>query len=365
MSENFTQPHRIVLKPGAAAGVRRCETGTNRAGACDDRDLVEDRCGLLVVAAPRFSAFALVSMIEVFRRANTILGRTYFRWTFVRDPRDEAAPTLTGLLADGTGICRTEIGRPFHRHRYTLVFADGPIACAPSSPLPRLVRASHQSGSTIVEVGSGAFLLASLGLLDHPSYAVHPRDWATFMERYPHIDIAETMFSVGRRTISCCGEGGAIELALYLVGSIHGRRAADDIREALVLEKRVSDGVSSIPSSRVKRLGNRHLRRAVEIMQANIDEPLSQPQVARVCRLSCRQLQRLFVAHTGQTFLKFYLQLRLDRAHALLQRTDMQVMDIAVACGFTSGSYFSQSVRNRWGITPSRVRLQAAREVMT
>jgi len=50
---------------------------------------------------------------------------------------------------------------------------------------------------------------------------------------------------------------------------------------------------------------------------------------------------------------------RLDRARELLQQTDMGILAVSVACGFTSSSHFSRAYRARFGRSPKDDRARA------
>ncbi|MCF3994363.1 helix-turn-helix domain-containing protein, partial [Pseudomonas aeruginosa] len=52
----------------------------------------------------------------------------------------------------------------------------------------------------------------------------------------------------------------------------------------------------------------------------------------------------------------FYLGLRLDKARQLLRQTDLSVLQVSLACGFESPSYFSRSYRARFAASPSQDR---------
>ncbi|RVA58817.1 MAG: helix-turn-helix domain-containing protein, partial [Mesorhizobium sp.] len=51
-----------------------------------------------------------------------------------------------------------------------------------------------------------------------------------------------------------------------------------------------------------------------------------------------------------------YMRLRLERARELLRQTNMPILDVAIATGFTSHSYFAQSYRLQFGRPPSEER---------
>src|SRR5690606_8610264 len=98
------------------------------------------------------------------------------------------------------------------------------------------------------------------------------------------------------------------------------------------------------------------LRRIVELMAANLENPFTASELARAAGLSARQVERLFLRHLNMTPGRYYMRLRLERARELLRQTKMPILDIAVATGFTSHSYFAQSYRLLYGRPPSEER---------
>ncbi len=71
-------------------------------------------------------------------------------------------------------------------------------------------------------------------------------------------------------------------------------------------------------------------------------------------------MERLFRVHLDDTPRGFYLGLRLDKARQLLRQTDMGVLQVAVACGFESASYFTRCYRARFAQCPRQDRLARA-----
>jgi transcriptional regulator GlxA family with amidase domain len=98
---------------------------------------------------------------------------------------------------------------------------------------------------------------------------------------------------------------------------------------------------------------------AVELMEANIREPISQVELASYVDLSRRQLQRLFQKYLLCTPSRYYLQLRLQRARDLLHQTDLNLVDISAQTGFVSSSHFSKSYKEHYGHSPSAERRQS------
>ncbi len=111
-------------------------------------------------------------------------------------------------------------------------------------------------------------------------------------------------------------------------------------------------------SSLIERYGvhRRELVAALELMETNMSEPLDRAAVARRVGVSLRQLDRLFAAEMGVSFLQHYRRIRLERARELLRHSTLSVTEIGLATGFASASHFARSYRATFGATPGSER---------
>jgi AraC family transcriptional regulator, glycine betaine-responsive activator len=64
----------------------------------------------------------------------------------------------------------------------------------------------------------------------------------------------------------------------------------------------------------------------------------------------------LFRRYLDRSPKRYYLELRLKKARSLLLQTDMSVINVALACGFSSPSHFSKCYRAFYARTPYRER---------
>jgi transcriptional regulator GlxA family with amidase domain len=101
---------------------------------------------------------------------------------------------------------------------------------------------------------------------------------------------------------------------------------------------------------------NPHLIAAMRAMNETIETPLEISDLAEQVGISRRQLERLFTGHVGTTPAQFYMDLRIARAHALLNETDLSVAEIAAATGFNSASQMGARFRKRYGMSPRAYR---------
>ncbi|MGX8009774.1 helix-turn-helix domain-containing protein [Mesorhizobium sp. ORM8.1] len=95
----------------------------------------------------------------------------------------------------------------------------------------------------------------------------------------------------------------------------------------------------------------------IEEMESNLTEPLLLDELAESAGLSRRQIERLFRRELGCSPSRYYLNLRLERAHLLLISSQLPVVEIAMGCGFVSASHFSKVYRDVYGCAPHQSRL--------
>ena len=142
-------------------------------------------------------------------------------------------------------------------------------------------------------------------------------------------------------------------MMLHLIGRQHGQALANQVSEQFIHD-RIREPHDHQRMELRARLGVSHpkLISVISEMETNLEEPLTQTDLADRAGLSTRQLERLFRKYLGATPTRYYLTLRLQRARQLLVQTSMSILSVALACGFVSASHFSKCYRECFGRTP-------------
>ena len=65
-------------------------------------------------------------------------------------------------------------------------------------------------------------------------------------------------------------------------------------------------------------------------------------------------LSRLFKAETGQPFSRYLIELRMKNAAQMLKNSNLKVSDVAICVGYNDVSYFIQTFKKHYGITPEQ-----------
>ncbi len=65
---------------------------------------------------------------------------------------------------------------------------------------------------------------------------------------------------------------------------------------------------------------------------------------------------RKFKSVTGNTATKYIQTLRLEHSRRLLEKTDMSIREISIACGFSDSTYYINCFRKMYGVSPLKYR---------
>lgn len=94
------------------------------------------------------------------------------------------------------------------------------------------------------------------------------------------------------------------------------------------------------------------LKTVLQWLSAHYAEPLRVADAAGVCSFSASHFMRWFRQMTGQSFIAFLNEYRLNTAAEALRTTDETVLTIASRCGFENLSYFNRAFKAHFGMTP-------------
>jgi AraC-like DNA-binding protein len=98
------------------------------------------------------------------------------------------------------------------------------------------------------------------------------------------------------------------------------------------------------------------LKLARQLIEANLDEPLSVADLATTVGMTVKKLQHgfqvLFRGSVGQV----YKQVRLSKAMVLVSKSDMSMLDIAIECGYECPGSFARAFKLAFGSSPTLVR---------
>ena len=278
-------------------------------------------------------------------------GKKLYDWTFIGENEEFVSCSAgTQFKLDTTLI-------ELHRD-YTILLCGGTtIQESTTKKLIGWLRREARRGLIIRGLCTAAYPMAKAGLLDGKKATIHWENQDSFAEEFLEVELTKTVFVCDGNRYTTAGGTSSIDLLLKIIADDHGEELANAVADQMIYSSIRTDQDTqrlSVPT----RIGVRHpkLSKVIQMMEINIEEPMSPSILAKDVGMSTRQLERLFRRYLDRSPKRYYMELRLQKARNLLMQTDMSVINVALACGFASPSHFSKCYRAHYDTTPYRER---------
>ena len=303
------------------------------------------------VLIENFTLLSFSSALDALRIANRMSGKTLYEWTFIGENEGVVSCSAgTQFKLDNSLI-------ELHRDDTVLLCGGTSIQEATTKKLIGWLRREARRGLTIGGLCTAAYPMAKAGLLDDKKATIHWENQDSFAEEFLEVELTKTVFVCDGNRYTTAGGTSSIDLLLKIIADEHGEELANAVADQMIYSSIRTDQDTqrlSVPT----RIGVRHpkLSKVIQMMEINIEEPISPSILAKDVGMSTRQLERLFRRYLDRSPKRYYMELRLQKARNLLMQTDMSVINVALACGFASPSHFSKCYRAHYDTTPYRER---------
>jgi transcriptional regulator GlxA family with amidase domain len=303
------------------------------------------------VLMENFTLLSFSSALDALRIANRMSGKTLYEWTFIGENEEVVSCSAgTQFKLDNSLI-------ELHRDDTVLLCGGTSIQEATTKKLIGWLRREARRGLTIGGLCTAAYPMAKAGLLDEKKATIHWENQDSFAEEFLEVELTKTVFVCDGNRYTTAGGTSSIDLLLKIIADEHGEELANAVADQMIYSSIRTDQDTqrlSVPT----RIGVRHpkLSKVIQMMEINIEEPISPSILAKDVGMSTRQLERLFRRYLDRSPKRYYMELRLQKARNLLMQTDMSVINVALACGFASPSHFSKCYRAHYDNTPYRER---------
>lgn len=99
------------------------------------------------------------------------------------------------------------------------------------------------------------------------------------------------------------------------------------------------------------------IKKTMQYIEDHIGEDLGRTQLSDYVHLNEDYLSRIFKKETGYLLKDYIMMKKMDFAKELLSTTNMSISLVAVRCGFTNFSHFSQTFKKLENMTPNEYRI--------
>ncbi len=192
---------------------------------------------------------------------------------------------------------------------------------------------------------------------DYNEAALHAGSFADWMNEFDGTNIMAIRLKVlefALRAEKLAYENGGMT---YRFGSrdsylpeIMSMNTMEELKEWFLNKVKIS--CQNISSKRDERSTDT-IENAKKYISENFSSDISLDDVSRIVNISPYYFSKLFKEATGENFIEYLTNIRIEKAKDLLLNSDMSMKEICAMCGYQDPNYFSRTFKKNVGFTPT------------
>ncbi|MGA9334138.1 MAG: helix-turn-helix domain-containing protein [Rudaea sp.] len=227
-----------------------------------------------------------------------------------------------------------------------------------------LLRTLHAGDTRIAATCSGTLLLAMTGLLD--GHRATTSWWlaSTMRKRFPAIRVEEQSLIVEDGDFVTTGASTAVfSLMIRIIAETAGDELAQQTSRMMLLDLERQSQAPYISQALLEKPRHSLAEKISHFLDRELHNQISVSRLAGHCGTSERTLLRHFRTHYGVGPLSHIQHLRVERAKALLETTQLSFDEVVERCGYSDVPSFRKLFKRETSLTPAvyreRFRLRA------
>jgi transcriptional regulator GlxA family with amidase domain len=223
----------------------------------------------------------------------------------------------------------------------------------------------YKEGAEVAGMCSGAFMLASAGLLDGKNCSTHWMFTESFRSMFPKVNLQTDLVITDENGIYT--NGGAysfLNLVIYLIEKYFDRQTAIYCSKVFQIEiDRQSQSVFSIFHGQ-KRHGDELVRQAQDYIESKLDERISIETLSSKFAIGRRNFDRRFIKATGNTPVEYSQRVKIESAKKALETSRKSINEVMYEVGYSDLKAFRELFKRLTGMSPLEYRNKYNKEAM-
>jgi len=211
----------------------------------------------------------------------------------------------------------------------------------------------YKNGAEVASLCSGAFMLASTGLLEGKTCSTHWVHANNFRNSFPNVNLKEDKLITDEHGIYT--NGGAysfLNLIIYLIEKYYDRQTAIYCSKIFQVEiDRQSQSPFTIFSTQ-KNHDDDVIKKAQEYLEGNLQDKISIEDLSTKFAIGRRHFDRRFIKATGNTPVEYSQRVKIESAKKALETTRKNVNEVMYEVGYSDLKTFREIFRKITGMSP-------------
>ena len=219
------------------------------------------------------------------------------------------------------------------------------------------IEKQYKNGAEVASICTGAFMLASSGLLDGKSCSTHWAAADNFRNMFPKVNLQTDRLITDENGIYT--NGGAysfLNLMVYLVEKYYDRQTAIFCSKVFQIEiDRQNQGAFTIFTGQ-KLHGDDMVIKAQAYIESNLQEKISVAHLSTLFAVGRRNFDRRFIKATGNTPVEYSQRVKIESAKKAFESSRKTINEVMYAVGYADVKAFREVFRKITGMSPLEYR---------
>lgn len=221
----------------------------------------------------------------------------------------------------------------------------------------------YKNGAEVASICTGAFMLASTGLLDGRRCSTHWSFANQFRSMFPSIDLQTDRLITDENGIYT--NGGAysfLNLIIYLVEKYYDRQTAIFCSKVFQIEiDRQSQSVFTIFTGQ-KQHCDEMVKEAQTYIESRLNDKISIGHLSSRFAVGRRTFDRRFIKATGNTPVEYLQRVKMEAAKKAFESTRKNINEVMYEVGYSDVKAFREVFRKITGMSPLEYRAKYNKE---
>jgi transcriptional regulator GlxA family with amidase domain len=223
----------------------------------------------------------------------------------------------------------------------------------------------YMQDAEIASICTGAFILASTGLLDGRTCSTHWSVSEDFRNKFPNVNLQTDKLITDEKGIYT--NGGAysfLNLILYLVEKYYNRQTAIFCSKVFQIEMDRHSQSEFIVFKGQKMHGDEMVKKAQAFIESKLDEKISVEELSSKFAIGRRSFDRRFIKATGNTPVEYFQRVKIESAKKAFESSRKTINEVMYDVGYMDVKAFREVFRKITGLSPLEYRNKYNKEAM-
>jgi len=219
------------------------------------------------------------------------------------------------------------------------------------------LRALHLRGTRIAATCSGTYLLAMAGLLDGRRATTSWWLASAFRRHFPAVRLEEQALVIEDGNLVTTGASTAVyTFVVRVVAEVGGEELAQQTSRMMLLDMERQSQAPYVSQALLEKPRHSLGEKIMRFLDKELQNQITVARLASHCGTSERSLLRHFRSHFGTSPLGYIQHLRVERAKALLEATQLSFDEVVERCGYSDVPSFRKLFKRETSLTPADYR---------